>query len=448
MGKRKAARSQGGSKAKKSTGSTRKTRNSQEAAVLDEVLRRSTRSVQAVNETQTTPAQVQNQTETVTSAPIQRELPTSQPASLTPVQAPVETVSAPVPVQEIPGNHDPTASRSTTVRSTQAPVMVTPAPVQRQYVTAGQPAGLLSHPIGVAQTPAVQSQDSHPGESNQSLLLTNQGVPNLSANMGENIYQAAQKITPLASVCAPLGEGVSQSLRQKIGRGEYIDLGLLLENWGEHSSSWDESRQVKITFDKEGHTVLKPDPPKIRITTISAWTSAFLVFASIFVDFHPHRAQEMFKYIQIIRSAAVRFGSLGWRLYDKHFRMRQERKPMNPWSALDSELWFMFVVTNRAQNQQSMLGQYQVRGHSSPPYAYQGSQAATNMSVGMKYPSSSQGSAGKVHGVCFEFNSGKGCSRKICRFPHKCLKCGKLGHPSTACWAGKKGGERGDFQKK
>ena len=187
-------------------------------------------------------------------------------------------------------------------------------------------------------------------------------MPNITANTN----QTSPNTTPLASVCAPLGEGVSQSLRQKIGRSEFTDLGLLLENWGAHSSSWDESRQVKITFDREGHTVLKPDRPKIQITTIAAWTSAFLVYASIFVDFHPHRAQEMFKYIQMIRSAAVRFGSSGWRLYDRHFRMRQERKPMNPWSVLDSELWFLFVVTNRVQNRQSTLVQYQNRRHSSP----------------------------------------------------------------------------------
>ena len=428
MGKRKATRKQGGSNVKKSAGSrpTRNTRNSQDAAVLEEVLRLSSRSVQPTIETQGAAHQQQVQNQTAVES-----VPGAQPAVSMASPAVVVPTAAPVQGQEVPSSQP-------------AALMSTEAPAQKQCLPAGQPAVLMPQPPVAAPTSAVRSQDAPPGEFYQSTLLSTQGVPNITANAN----QTTPNTTPLASVCAPLGEGVSQSLRQKIGRGEFIDLGLLLENWGAHSSSWDESRQVKITFDREGHTVLKPDRPKIQITTIAAWTSAFLVYASIFVDFHPHRAQEMFKYIQIIRSAAVRFGSSGWRLYDRHFRMRQERKPMNPWSVLDSELWFLFVVTNRVQNRQSTLVQYQNRRHSSPLDTYQGAQAATNESFDIKYPSSSLGSAGNARGVCFEFNSVKGCTRKICKFPHKCSKCGKPGHPSTACWAGKKGGQRGGFQRK
>ena len=39
-------------------------------------------------------------------------------------------------------------------------------------------------------------------------------------------------LTPLVSVCAPLGDHLQKATRDKIGRLEFVDLGLLLENWG------------------------------------------------------------------------------------------------------------------------------------------------------------------------------------------------------------------------
>ena len=200
---------------------------------------------------------------------------------------------------------------------------------------------------------SAQHAPLNPGPAAQAVQVPKRDVP-----VGESGSSNSNNVTnpvgvaglkPLASVCSPLGEGVSQVLREKIGRGEFVDLGLLLQNWGEYTDPEQLARNVQLSLDSGGHPVFKPIVPKAKIDSLAKWTSAFLVYSSIFIDFHPQRAQEMLKYIQIIRSAAIRFGRIGWRLYDSHFRMRQQRNPQNLWSTIDSELWFLFVVSNSSR---------------------------------------------------------------------------------------------------
>ena len=119
MEKRKAARNQGGSNVKESAGSraTWNTRNSQDAAVLKEVLGRST------NETQVAAAhqlQVQNQSAAV-------NIPGAQPAVLLGSIVVDAPTSAPAQSQEMPSSQ-PAASMLT-----QASAEVEPAPALRQY---------------------------------------------------------------------------------------------------------------------------------------------------------------------------------------------------------------------------------------------------------------------------------------------------------------------------
>ena len=91
---------------------------------------------------------------------------------------------------------------------------------------------------------SAQHAPLNPGQAAQAVQMPKRDVP-----VGESSSSNSNNVTnpvgvaglkPLASVCSPLGEGVSQALREKIGRGEFVDLGLLLENWGEYTDSWHE----------------------------------------------------------------------------------------------------------------------------------------------------------------------------------------------------------------
>ena len=245
-------------------------------------------------------------------------------------------------------------------------------------------------------------------------------------------------INPLTSVCDPLGEGVPKAIQEKIGRGEYVELNLLLENWGGHSER--ESGSVSMIFDSEGHPVLRQvGPSKPKITSISTWTSAFLVYTSIYLSYHPHRSQEILKYMQIVRSAAIRFGSAAWSAYDTNFRIRHQRKPQNSWAIIDAELWFMFVATS--SNQTPKWGaQEAYQSYQRPPKSYQYQKPRTEWTPAAK--SNAQGSKPAFQdqlnpsraSVCFDFNGSK-CTRKACKFDHSCSRCGKPGHGSSTCWS-------------
>ena len=110
------------------------------------------------------------------------------------------------------------------------------------------------------------------------------------------------------------------SIREKIARSAFFEFGALLEQRAE---------QPMLTFslNDKGHLLLNNSKPTRRITSIHAWTNAYLVFISIFVKYHPSRVQEIIKYGDIVRRAASH-GGHGWRDYDIQFRLRQQVHPI------------------------------------------------------------------------------------------------------------------------
>ncbi|KAH3719076.1 hypothetical protein DPMN_061905 [Dreissena polymorpha] len=66
-----------------------------------------------------------------------------------------------------------------------------------------------------------------------------------------------------------------------------------------------------LNLSQFGKLVIKPLEPSKSINTIEAWSDAFLEYASIFLIAHPHRTQELLKYMSTIRTAARRHVGLG-----------------------------------------------------------------------------------------------------------------------------------------
>ncbi|XP_078515108.1 uncharacterized protein LOC144773922 [Lissotriton helveticus] len=52
------------------------------------------------------------------------------------------------------------------------------------------------------------------------------------------------------------------------------------------------------------------------------WTSAFLIYASVYCQKYLDRAVALFKYMDIIRKAQMQFGGFAWLSYDEEFRAR------------------------------------------------------------------------------------------------------------------------------
>ena len=83
---------------------------------------------------------------------------------------------------------------------------------------------------------------------------------------------------------------------------------------------------------KNGQLVIEKRHLK-SINNIHTWTTAFLIYMSIYLEKFPGKAQELIKYMHSIRLAAGRPGHLGWSKYDEQFRLKKERHPTSSWGS-------------------------------------------------------------------------------------------------------------------
>ena len=150
-----------------------------------------------------------------------------------------------------------------------------------------------------------------------------------------------------------------------------------------------------------------------RITSIAAWTSAFLIYESIYPSYHPHRTQGILKYMHTFRSAASRFGSYGWRQYDTNFRMRQQRTPQRSCSLIDGELWYLFFISPPISRNALNPSSRPIQANTNPASVTQGQSLiiSSRGSPGMSFP-------GPRTAACFGFHKQEGC-----KFPRKMQTC-------------------------
>ena len=83
---------------------------------------------------------------------------------------------------------------------------------------------------------------------------------------------------------------------------------------------------------------IRPSAQHTHVMSIEQWTSAFLVFASIYVVQHPDQARQLLKYADTVRSAAFHRTGCGWHDYNIQFCLRQARLPSHSWASIDAEL--------------------------------------------------------------------------------------------------------------
>ncbi|XP_071168809.1 uncharacterized protein LOC143042006 [Mytilus galloprovincialis] len=210
-------------------------------------------------------------------------------------------------------------------------------------------------------------------------------------------------ILPVYSVNDNLGLNVSQQTQDKIINGEYVDLSILLTNASTEQSS-------SLTLDTNGQLVIQAKPSK-KITDISTWIDAFLIYTSIYVGVHLEDTQTILKYMYSVKLGASRSIGLGWKDYDQQFRLKKARNPALSWATVDQELWLLYIHT--------------------------GQSTAPSSGVNMV----------NTYRKCYEYNNKGACMLPQCRYIHKCLKCNGS-HPAINCRVPQNGtgSRRGNFR--
>ena len=253
--------------------------------------------------------------------------------------------------------------------------------------------------------------------SNLNKNVTGEYIPPRSVDSPNIIMGMTSSQSQLSSVSNPLGQDIPPVIKDKIIKGEYVDFSALIDRGG---VVHDVTEGRALSLNSAGQVIMKEVKSAQKINSVHTWTSAFLVFSAIYLRSHPGRTQEILKYGHTIRTAASRFGGLGWREYDIQFRMRMQVHPDRSWATMDSELWAFYVVVPASPAAFSVTNQSNTRGgmgHSSGP------------------PTSSMGGGGSTQ-KCFDFNKPSGCNRQQCKFGHKCMFCNRSNHGASNCRAG------------
>lgn len=244
----------------------------------------------------------------------------------------------------------------------------------------------------------------------------NSGQRNLSGECEEIFETRAVDIVHVSpmqiiSTFDGIGINVPLKLKQKIWEGEFIELAALIKSGHEMEAT--EGGEGELVFEG-GKLVIKKRMQSGVITSIHAWSSAFMVFMSVFLESHPNEIQQLLKYMRDIRLLASRCAAWPW--YEEQFRLKKARYPDSSWGVIDNELWLL-----------CMSG---VGGSKPVEIAHTN---ATHPNTGSQPFRATQGPnrEGPETRTCWGYNRGK-CSYVKCRFAHVCGKCGGR-HPTFQC---------------
>lgn len=126
----------------------------------------------------------------------------------------------------------------------------------------------------------------------------------------------------IISVNDELGMHVAHATKQKIMKGEFVELYSLLDR---HQVNDQENKIVL----NNGQLSFKPVNQN-KIFDIQTWLDAFFIYMSIYLVAHPDQAQKMLKYMANVKTAASRSHGFGWREYDRQFRIKKARNDCIP----------------------------------------------------------------------------------------------------------------------
>ena len=206
-----------------------------------------------------------------------------------------------------------------------------------------------------------------------------------------------------------IGSHIDDSLRQRIGNGEYVDFAKLLPRdriTGEEDNQMEMINQGGMSF-----WVPVSDCDNQSINSFSRWELAFRIFSKIFTSFHPSKAGELIQYNHTIYTAAQTFPWDNVYRYDREFRLHMSRYPLQrSWAIILQQAWSMFLKDK-------------VSNTPGQNFSRQGSGR-----------NGQNGQGGSVkRKLCFDFNLEICNFGSRCKFDHRCSFCDKYGHGSYNC---------------
>ena len=197
---------------------------------------------------------------------------------------------------------------------------------------------------------------------------------------------------------------LDEALKQKIRKGEYVELEKLLPR--QNMCGYGEELNRMSLFHKEGETYFAPSQDKkLKIWNVGMWDKAFRVYLAIYSAEYPHRTTELMQYIQNIHHAAGKYKWDNVAYYDYVFRHLMEQYPHRSWAKTYTQGW-----------------------------TYAMCDPLTHASHRGSGESSGNRKERKLN-ACWKFNRGVVCDYgQKCKYPHRCTYCGSTTHGAHACF--------------
>lgn len=209
----------------------------------------------------------------------------------------------------------------------------------------------------------------------------------------------------------PLAVQLDHLTKEKIERGEYVDLRKLVPR----DLIGDDADEDEL------HWVMQDGTPRLRkrggsellpITGYRRWMTAFSGYARLYTRVNPTRGPETHQYMLDIQDAAQTYTWDSVYAYDKIFRMYMEKKPYHDWGTPYTKYW------NKVLKKKEKERDFQ------SPRGQNGSQRGKRK-------------------CCWRYNKHGHCDRRNCEFDHRCQVCGKFGHGKSTCYFNKEGHQEG-----
>ena len=185
---------------------------------------------------------------------------------------------------------------------------------------------------------------------------------------------------------------IDSALKQKIEKGEYVDLDKLLPKEKSNPSSTLGDYDKLEWVHQNGNSFLVPAQRQSRITSFRRWEQAFRVYATIYCGANPNWAREVWQYISVINTATNAYVWDNVYHYDTIFRQLMQFNPTRSWAITYNHMWNLSMREPLQKIQGRVM---QGGGFSS---------GSLSGSLGSK-----NGSAKKKNDYCWNFNKGIKC---------------------------------------
>ena len=201
------------------------------------------------------------------------------------------------------------------------------------------------------------------------------------------------------------GSTLDERLRAKIISDQYVDLTSLLPRAQQGGF---------VQLSDSGTLQFNPMRPRAP-GSFMEWLKLFCIYASTYVDTHPHYGSQLFSYI--IRIATISQenpNSYLWRQYDEDFRRMRKHNTALPWHLTNTH-----ILSQAAETIRDIARANARRQQRQQPQTSANKPVSHDNSTRSKW--------------CFDYNDPtKHCQRRNCRYLHVCSKCSG-NHPAPAC---------------